>query len=327
MRALRTVIGQYGHNTVLTSKRVAPAGIALDYVTVDPMIAAFRKMVRERVYEVCEVAVTTYVVAKYFEKGFTALPIPLNRMFHFGDVQVGTDTGIVAPVDLAGKCVGVRAYTVTTGVWVRGILQSEYGVDPSSITWITDDEEHVQEFRVPANVVPSDGPSLVDLFQDGAIDAAFAGRAGLGRTGAPREGWEAGQNAGVAVQTTRDFRPLFADAARLDREWFLRTGIYPIHGVLCVRDDVLAEQPDLPRALFETFSEAKAVYLADLARDGPQTADDKKWAALQTIVGPDPLPYGLAANYRTLDALMDYAFNQQLLPKRFTPEEMFFPID
>lgn len=126
--------------------------------------------------------------------------------------------------------------------------------------------------------------------------------------------------------STRDFRALFPDAAELDSAWFKRTGIYPMHGVLCVRDSVLAANPDLPRALFDAFSRAKDEYLAKLKKDGPQTADDKKWVGLQQIVGPDPLPYGLEANIKTVDALIEYALQQKLIAKRYKPEELFINI-
>lgn len=310
MRPLKTALGPYGHTQVLKDGRVVPAGLTLDFVEVSPMNAGFRKMVRNLEYDICEVAITTYLVAKEFHKRFTALPIPLNHMFHFGDVQVGSDAGIATPSDLAGKRVGVRAYTVTTGVWVRGLLETEYGVDSASITWVTDDEEHVTEYRPPANVVASDGASLVDLFADGAIDAAFSGRAGLGRTNAA---------------TTRDFRPLFPAAELLDAAWYARTGIYPIHGLLCVRDDVLAEFPQLPRILFDAFAQAKDVYLSDLARNGPKNAEDERWVAMGRIVG-DPLPFGLDANRRTIETLIDYAVTQKLVSKRPTLDELFVPI-
>jgi 4,5-dihydroxyphthalate decarboxylase len=305
---------------------IVPDGVELDVVNVDPMIAAYRKMVRNLEYDMCEIAVTTYIVAKAFKKGFTALPIPLNHLFHFGDIQVGVDTGIEVPADLAGRRVGVRAYTVTTGVWVRGILQNEYGVDPAKITWITDDEEHVQEYVAPPNVIASSGESLVDLFQESKIDAAFSGRAGLGRSGAPREGWEKGNEGTPAVLSTRNFRALFPDAAELDAAWFKRTGIYPIHGVVCVKDSILKSNPGLPRALFDAFSRAKNEYLARLAKVGPQTAEDEKWAGMQNIVGPDPLPYGLEANIKTIDALIEYGLQQKLITKRYRPEELFVPI-
>jgi 4,5-dihydroxyphthalate decarboxylase len=311
VRPLRTALGPYGHTRILKDGRVKPAGLTLDFVEVSPMNAGFRKMVRSLEYDICEVAITTYLIAKEFHKGFTALPIPINHMFHFGDVQVGTDTGIDTPRDLAGKRVGVRAYSVTTGVWVRGLLETEYGVDSAAITWVTDDEEHVTEYRPPANVLASSGASLVDLFAQGDIDAAFSGRAGLGRTNAT---------------TTREFRPLFPDAERLDAAWYARTGIYPIHGVLCVRDDVLAENPAIPRILFDAFSQAKEMYLADLARNGPQSAEDERWVGIQAIVGADPLPFGLDANRRTIETLIDYAVSQKLVTKRPTLDELFVSI-
>jgi 4,5-dihydroxyphthalate decarboxylase len=325
-RPLTTVLGPYGHVQPIKDGRVGPVGVTLACVEVNPLVAAFRRMVRERAFDVCEVAITTYLVAKSFDCGFTALPIPLNHMLHFGDVQVGLDAGIDGPTDLAGRRVGVRAYTVTTGVWVRGILQSEYGVDPASITWYTDDEEHVTAFRPPTNVVPSSGASLVDLFQDGRIDAAFAGPAGLGRTGAPVAGWDRGNAARDAVHATRPYKPLFPDAAQLDADWVRRTGIYPIHGVVCVRDDVLAAQPELPRALLDAFTRSKELYLRELAEHGPQTADDKKWVRMQEIVGSDPLPYGIAPNRRTIEALIAFAHAQGLIPRRYAPEEVFAPL-
>lgn len=326
MTALKTALNSYPHVAAIKNGGIVPAGFELEIIEVDPMIAAYRRMVRNLEYDICEVAVTTYVVAKSFNKGFTALPIPLNRLLHFGDIQVGLDTGINVPADLAGRRVGVRAYTVTTGVWVRGILQNEYGVDPATITWITDDEEHVQEYAAPPNVKASEGESLVDLFQEGKIDAAFAGRAGLGRSGAPREGWEKGNAATPSVLSTREFRALFPNAAELDVAWYERTGIYPIHGVVCVRDSVLAANPGLPRALFDAFTRAKDEYLARLRNDGPQSAEDKKWVAMQAIVGADPLPYGLEANRTSINALIEYALQQRLITKRFTPEELFLSI-
>lgn len=321
---MKIALAAYGHTKPLKDGRVKAPGLELEFVEVNPMVAAYRKMVRERAYDICEVAITTYAVAKSFDKGFTALPIPLNHMLHFGDVQVGADTGIEKPGDLAGKRVGVRAYTVTTGVWVRGILQSEYGVDPASIEWFTDDEEHVVEYRAPGNVVHSNGKSLVDLFQEGEIDAAFAGPAGHGRTGAPTAGWDRGDTSRAAVHATRPYRALFPDAARLDAAWVRRTGIYPIHGVVCVRDDVLAQQPNIARVLHDAFSEAKALYLAELAKSGPRNADDEKWLGMQKIVGPDPLPFGLEENRRTIEALIDFALAQKLVTRRYKPEELFF---
>lgn len=213
---------------------------------------------------------------------------------------------------------------MTTGVWVRGLLQSEYGVDPATITWYTDDEEHVQEFVAPPNVIAAPkGTSLVDLFGRGEIDAAFAGPAGLGRVGAPVAGWNAGSASRDAVRSTRPYEPLFPDAAARDAAWFARTGAYPIHGLLCVKDELLAREPGLAAALFRAFSASKEQYLRDLDAGGPKDAEDEKWLRMRSFVGGDPLPYGIEANRKTLELLLGYALAQGLIPRRYAPEEIF----
>jgi 4,5-dihydroxyphthalate decarboxylase len=323
-KLLRAAVFPYGHTRALRDGRVTLADYDLEFVSVNPMISAYRKMVRELAFDVCEIPITTYVVAKAHRKGFTALPVVLNHMLHHGDVQVGADTGIEKPADLVGKRVGVRAYTVTTGVWVRGLLQSEYGIDPSTIRWYTDDEEHVPEFKAPPNVVAApEGTSLVDLFQAGEIDAAFAGPAGLGRAGAPREGWDKGNTARSAMLSTRPFRPLFPDAAERDAAWLRKTGAYPIHGLLCVKDALLVGDPNLADALFEAFSESKRLYLNELDAGGPPSGDDQKWIDLRAFVGGDPLPYGIEANRASLELLLGFAVAQGLIARRISPEEMF----
>jgi 4,5-dihydroxyphthalate decarboxylase len=326
-KSLKTALFPYGHTRPLRDGRVALSDYELDFVDVKPMVAAYRTMVRDLTYDVCEIPITTYVVAKAHGKGFTALPIVVNHMLHHGDVQVGTDTGIEKPADLVGRRVGVRAYTVTTGVWVRGLLQSEYGVDPATITWYTDDEEHVREFVAPANVVAAPkGTSLVDLFQRGEIDAAFAGPAGLGREGAPTANWDAGSATRDAVRATRPYRPLFPDAPKRDADWFARTGAYPLHGLVCVKDERLRDDPQLASALFTAFDRSKQIYLRALDAAPAGDAEDDKWKRMRAFVGGDPLPYGIAANRPSLELLLGYAAAQGLTPRRFTPEEMFAPV-
>ncbi len=127
-------------------------GLRLDWMKVEPQIAAYRKMVRELAFDVCELAPTTYLCARAFGKAFTAIPVFLTRDFHHHSVVCNVASRIHEPKDLVGKTFGVRAYTVTTGLWTRGVLQSEYDVDPARVTWVTDDEEHVTEWVPPPNV-------------------------------------------------------------------------------------------------------------------------------------------------------------------------------
>lgn len=152
---LRAVTGSYGHTAALHDGRVAPQGYTLEFEDFPVIIQAFRRMVRSREFDVCEMAFTTYLCAREHGVAFTALPIVLARGFHHGAAIVNTQGSVRAPSDLQGRRVGVnRGYTVTTGVWVRGILADEYGVDPDKVTWAPTGDEHVAKYHPPANVAP-----------------------------------------------------------------------------------------------------------------------------------------------------------------------------
>src|SRR3984893_15769278 len=144
---LKTVTRSQGNNQALKDGSVRPKTFAFDFEEVDPLIAAFRRMVRGLEFDVCGMAITTYICAKAHGKRMTAVPVFLVRAFHHGAILVNTKAGIRTPKDLEGKRVGVnRGYTVTTGVWARGILQQEYGVERRKITWGLSRDEHVAEY-------------------------------------------------------------------------------------------------------------------------------------------------------------------------------------
>lgn len=318
---LSVALGNYGHTALLKNGTVPIKGVRPDLVEVDPIIAAFRRMVREAAYDVCELAPTTYVIARSLGAPFKALPIFLMRRFHHGGFVYRRDAGIDTPKDLEGKSVGVRAYSVTTGVWTRGILQNEYGVDPSKVTWVVDDEEHVTTMQLPPNVIKApDGKSLAGMMAAGELQAGFTGPAGIGRAGPPTSGWE---NKGSVAE---DIYPeLIADAAEEEARWFDRTGIYPIHGLVVVKNEVLERNPWLPGALLEAFEAAKAPYLEKLKSGQGDSADDKRYRALMPLVG-DPLPYGMKANAASIKALIDYAYQQRLIGTRADADTLFVDI-
>jgi 4,5-dihydroxyphthalate decarboxylase len=152
---LKTVTRTQGNNEALKDGSVQPRGFAFDFIEVDPLIDAFRRMVRAREFDLCEMAMTTYITARAHGKRITGLPIFLMRAFHHGAIKYNTKSGIRTPKDLEGRKVGVnRGYTVTTGLWARSVLQHQYGVDLDKITWVLSGDEHVAEYRPPANVVP-----------------------------------------------------------------------------------------------------------------------------------------------------------------------------
>lgn len=318
---LTIALGEYGHTARIKNGAIPIRGVAPDFIEVNPIIAAFRRMVRETAYDVCELAPTTYIIARSLGAPFKALPIFLMRRFHHGGLVYRKDAGIVSPKDLEGKRIGVRAYSVSTGVWTRGVLQNEYGVDPASVTWVVDDEEHVTSMRLPSNVIhPPKGRSLAAMMADGELQAGFTGPAGIGRAGPPGSGWE--NKGGVQDDLYPEVIP---DSANEEAKWFKRTGIYPIHGAVVVRDEVLRRNPWLPEAMLEAFSSAKAEYLAKLENEEGQTADDKRYRALTSVVG-DPLPYGFEANKTSIEAMIDYAYQQGLIIDRPTAKSLFVDI-
>ena len=313
---LTLAIADYPHTAALLDGSIEIEGVDAEFVRVTPQIAAFRRMVRQVEFDVCELAPTTYIIARAYGAPFVALPIFVFRKFHHGGLLVRPDSGISHPRDLEGKKVGVRAYSVTTGVWTRGILIDEFGLESSKVTWVVDDEEHVTQMPLPSNVIHApDGQSLVDMIQRGELAAGFDGNAGIGRAGAPTGGWSQVESQG--------YPDLFPNAPELEAEWFKRTGIYPMHGTIVVRDSVLAAHPWVARSLYDAFEAAKQTWLKRLKSGEANTALDQRYRALAGIVGDDPLPFGMAANMPTIRALEDTAFKQGLSPRRMTVEELF----
>src|SRR4051812_1101505 len=175
MTPLKTVTRTQGNNQALKDGTVKPRTFDFEFIEVNPLIDAFRRMVRGLEFDICEMAITTYICARAHGKRMTALPIFLVRAFHHGAILVNTKAGIRSPKDLEGKRVGVnRGYTVTTGLWARNILQHEHGVDLKKITWVLSGDEHVAEYRPPSNVVSIDkGRKMADMLASGELVAAI----------------------------------------------------------------------------------------------------------------------------------------------------------
>ncbi|HEY3684079.1 MAG TPA: PhnD/SsuA/transferrin family substrate-binding protein [Streptosporangiaceae bacterium] len=300
---LTTALATRPHTAALKEGAVVPRGFRLDFADVEPIIAAFRRMVRDLEFDVCELAPTTYLAAREAGVPLTAIPAFLTRRFHHGDIVCRPGSGIRTPKDLEGRRVGVRAYTVSTGVWARGILATEYGVDLDAITWVVDDEEHVTAVELPPNVVHTDEP-IAEQFAAGRIDAALSGPAGIGRSGAPQAGWSiAGSGFDDARRASEAFFPLFPDAEAAEADWYRRTGIYPIHGLVAIRTDVTDAHPDLAASLMDAFVAAKE-------RSG----------------AVDTLPYGVPDNRPTLEALCDFTFDQHIVTARPSVDDLFQPV-
>jgi 4,5-dihydroxyphthalate decarboxylase len=321
---LKIAIGTYGHTRAVKWGDVRIEGIDPAFIEVVPIIGAFRRMVRDVEFDICEMAPTTYMIARALGAPYIALPIFLMRRFHHGGFVVRPDSGIRIPKDLEGKKVGVRAYSVTTGVWTRGIFVNEYGLDSAKVTWVVDDEEHVTTLKLPPNVVHApQGKSLQSMMKAGEIQAGFTGPAGVGRAGPPISGWD---KAGAAAAAADTYPELIADVEKVEADWFRRSGIYPIHGLIVVKDEHIKRYPWLARSLMNAFVEAKKPYLEDLKRGQGDSPEDKRYRNFLSLMS-DPLPYGIAANRASIEALVTYSLQQELIPSRPQLNQVFVEID
>jgi 4,5-dihydroxyphthalate decarboxylase len=232
---LRTALGKSPLVRTLKDGTVASDRVRFDFVDVDPITRAFRRMTRALEFDLCEIALTTHAQARAFGKPITALPVVLLRGLHHGALICRRDSPLRGPADLAVKRIGVRAWSQTTGVWVRGILHDEYGIAPDAMTWVTEEDAHVQEFVDPPFVQRiAAGQSLPAMLLAGEIDAAVA----------------------LAVDPA-SVRAVIPDADAVAAAWSRRTGVYPINHVVVVQDALLAEHPWLAEELMRLFAAAK----------------------------------------------------------------------
>ncbi len=301
---LNTVTRTQGNNQDLKNGSVLPVGFEFEFEEVPVLIDAFRRMVRGLEFDICEMALTTYLSAREHGKAMTALPIFLVRAFHHGAILVNRHAGITHPKDLEGKRVGVnRGYTVTTGLWARSILQHQYGVDLSKITWVLSGDEHVAEFRPPANVVPIDaGRDMAEMVSSGELAGAI----------------------GVDVHAEH-VGPLIEGAEQAGFAAFKATGHYPINHLVVVRDEVLAAHPKIGPAIFAAFAESKRRYVGRLRASviTKPTAVDEMHRRVMQITGEDPLPYGVAPNRRMLDMAIKSAHEQGIIAREPKLDELF----
>lgn len=236
MLRLRTALGKSPLVRALKDGAVSSDRVGFEFVEIDPITRAFRRQTRGMEFDLCEIALTTHAQARAYGKPITALPVVLLRGLHHGALMCRADSPLRGPADLVGKRIGVRAWSQTTGVWVRGVLHDEYGIAPDSMTWITEEDAHVQEFTDPPYVKRmAQGQDLRSLLLSGGVDAVIA----------------------VAGLDPAEVRTVIPAADAVAREWSRRTGVFPINHVVVVKDALLAAHPWLADELMRLFVAAK----------------------------------------------------------------------
>lgn len=301
-RVLTTLTRTQGANQALKDGAVAPAGYALRFEEIPVLVKGFRRMVRDLEFDVSEMALTTYLTAREHGVAFTALPIFLVRGFHHGAIRYNVRSSIRDPKDLEGGRVGVnRGYTVTTGVWARGILASEYGVDLDKVTWVLSGDEHVASYVPPGNVEPAQpGADLGEMLIRGELDAVV----------------------GAEVDHP-DVAPLIPEPEEAAVTALRERSFYPINHLVVVKDDVLHRDSGVGTALYDAFTEAKERYVSRLRGGEVSTDTDRMYARVLQTTGADPLPYGVEPNRPMLETLMEFAYAQHILTKPVAVDDAF----
>jgi 4,5-dihydroxyphthalate decarboxylase len=280
---LRTNLADYPVTMAMKDGRVTSDIVTLDYCGPETAHNGFKAMLRENRFDVGELAIVTYLQAKAYGKPFVALPAPISGRFQHHCAGFNRELGHVDPKDIEGKRVGVRTYAQTTGLWIRGILQHEYGVDLDKVTWCTVGEGHLAEYADPANCerLPK-GSDIGQMMLDGELTATLQG---------------------IDLPKNPRVERLVPDPHQKARDWYAREGVVPINHLFVVHADIAKDRPDIVREIFRMIRDSRA-----LTEGG--------------VPDPFP-PLGFEANRKGIQLAVDWAYEQKIIPRRLSLDELF----
>jgi 4,5-dihydroxyphthalate decarboxylase len=281
---LRTLLGDYPNTKALKSRAIHSASVTFEFADVKVPNTAFKDVVRHLKYDVAELAIVTYLQAKEHGKPLLLLPAVVVGALPHGFLVYNAERGRISPAELNGKRVGIRAYSVTTAAWVRGVLQNDYGVDLNSIHWVTFEDPHVAEYTDPPTAVRAPaGKSMVQMLMDGEIDAGVVG--------------------GPDLKDSR-LQPVIANPNDAAQAWCKKHNALPINHMLVVKDSLAETHPNAVKEVFRLVRESKR--------------------AMSTTASEfDPLQFGLASIRRSLELIIRYSTQQGLISQQIPVDDLF----
>jgi 4,5-dihydroxyphthalate decarboxylase len=229
---LRTLLGDHPRTAALKNGSIKSDLVTFDFVEYSPTNKGFKPMVREGAFDVSEMAIVTYLMAKSFGKPMVLLPDVVMARFQHAYALYNAKQGTLKPADLNGKRVGIRSFTTTTGAWLRGILANDYGVDLDSIDWVTFEDAHVAEYRDTTKRAPA-GKEIIQMLIDGELDAVLGEKS-----------------------EHPDLKLLFPDPTKEELTWFGRHAVLPINHMVVVKQELSDNHPDAVREVHRLLSEA-----------------------------------------------------------------------
>lgn len=288
---LRIALGDYPHTLPLKRGEITSPWLTLDFVEVKPMHKAFKPMVREHAFDASEMALVTALQGAAYGKGLKLLPAAMLARFQHGTVLHNAERGRLTPADLPGKRIGVRSYAQTTGVWIRGILENDYGLDLSGVQWVTFEDGHLAEFNDPPGVIragketggiPAGKDMMTEMLVSGELDAAIYG---------------------AAMPNDPRLQSVIADPDAAARAWHAEHGLVPVNHMVAVTEELMRANPAAVAELYRLLEAGK-----------------KAAGATGAI---DTTPFGKEANRPCLELLLKYAEQQRLIPRPLTVDELW----
>ena len=306
--------GPYDRTMALREGTIRPEGIELNYLTMQPA-EIFWRMLQYREFDASEMSLSNYTtLVSGGNAPFIAIPVFPSRVFRHGYFFINTTKGIAHPRDLKGKRGGVPEYSMTAAVYMRGLLQHEYGVKPSDVEWVQGRADRLGR-KLPADIRLTQAPAgseLGDLLERGEIDFLMTANNPLSfRRGAPT------------------VRRLFPNYAEEEKAYYRRTGIYPIMHTVVIRRDIYDRDPWVALSLYKALCRAKD-HAYDLLADMGSPKASFAWLQPlmeeeQAVLGRDWFPYGIEQNRPSLEALLQYTHEHGLTDRRVKIEELFAP--
>ena len=280
---LHSLLGNHANNTAVKSGRISSPLVKFDFFEVKVANTQFKAMVRDLKYDFGELAIVTFLQAKIYGKPYVLLPATIVGRNQHHTIFYNAERGHLSPRDLNGQRVGVRAYTQTTGTWVRGILADDYGVDLNSVTWVTYEAPHVAEYTDPPRVQRApEGKTIKQMLIDGEIDAAILGD----------------------VEEEGPIRHLVPDHEAAARAWAKSHGGVPVNHLAVVRESIAKARPNEVREVYRMLKVSRDALGSDAGEE-------------------NPLRFGFAAVSPSVRQVASYALDQKLIPRLLTPEELF----